>query len=182
MNTRWSWEIGIKTSETVQELWANAVDYFKWCDSNPIRPKRTVIAGKEVGKKVELELIRPYNLDELCLHCGVTMAYIKSLMQAPVDSEAYLIVGRIIINIKVQIQTLAMVGEISPILAAKVLNLDTQDEGPQKVIIEHVTDLPKLANSEIEILENVNLETGELKFKEDEKSKGKDTDTSTSVG
>lgn len=163
MNTRWSWEIENKVSNTVEELWHNAVEYFKWCDANPIRPKRTVIAGKEVGKKVELELIRPYDLEELCLHCGVTTEYIKSLMQAPKDSEAYLIVGRIIINIKVQVKALAMVGEISPVLASKVLNLDSQDEGPQKVVIEHVGDLPKLANSEIEILENLNLENGEDK-------------------
>lgn len=85
-------------------------------------------------------------------------------MKSPKDSLAYLVVGRILTNIYVQTYELAMVGEISPVLAGKVLNMDTQDEGPQKVVIEYVGDLPKLAKTENEILEQMEIENGEVKI------------------
>lgn len=173
MNTRWVWEEEPRESNSVQEFYKNSLDYFKWCGQNPIKPKRTVIAGKEVGKKVEIEKIRPYSLKELCIFCGVTEEYVRDMLSAPKDSEAYLCVGRIILNIQVQLTTLALVGEISPILASKILSLDTKDDGPQKVVIEHVGDLPALSSSEIQILENIDLENGELKILKDKNAKDK---------
>lgn len=164
MNNRNHWDIPMRVTNTVEDLWANAIEYFKWCDQNPIRAKRTVTQGKEIGRKVEIEKIRPYSLKALCLHCGVTEEYIKDLMKSPKDSLAYLVVGRILTNIYVQTYELAMVGEISPVLAGKVLNMDTQDEGPQKVVIEYVGDLPKLAKTENEILEQLEIENGEVKI------------------
>lgn len=166
MSNRNHWELPSRITVTVQDLWTNALEYFKWCDANPVRFKRTVTQGKEIGRKVEVEKIRPYSLKALCLHCGVTEEYIKDLMSAPKDSEAYLVVGRILTNIYVQIYELAMVGEISPVLAGKVLNMDTQDDGPQKVVIEYVGDLPKLAKTENEILEQLEIQNGELKIPE----------------
>lgn len=166
MNTRWHWELPQKTSETIQDLWENAVEYFKWCEANPVRPKRTVLVGKEAGKKLEVEFMRPYSMQALILHCGVTEEYILSLRNAPKDSEAYLIVSRIIMNVWVQNYELAAVGEISQAMALKMLKLDKQDEGPQKVIIEHVHGLPALGNSENEILQMIELQNGELKNKD----------------
>lgn len=179
MNTRNHWEVSSAVTNTVHDLWKNAVEYFKWCDANPMRFKRTVIAGKEVGRKVEVEKVRPYSLKALCLHCGVTEDYIKDLMKSPKDSEAYLIAGRILTNIFVQIYELGLVGEISPVLAAKLLNLDVADEGPQKVVIEHVSDLPKLSTSENDILEQLEIQDGKVKFPESNLGKEEDLSGTT---
>ena len=162
MNNRGHWEVDFRVTNTPQDLWRNAVEYFKWCDMNPIRPKRTLQAGKESGKKVELELIRPYSIKAMCLHCGITEDYLKDMRNADKTSEAYLIVSRILMNIYVQNQEMAMVGEFNPVFTAKVLNMDSEDSGPQKVMIEYVGDLPQLANSENEILEKLNFKNGEV--------------------
>lgn len=169
MNNRWTWEIGIpvRTTTTLQDLWTWAIEYFKWCEANPIRAKRTILAGKEAGKKVEIEKVRPYSMRELCLHAGVTEDYINDLRRSARDSEAFLIVGRIIMNIQVQITALALVGEISPVIADKILNLGSHDDGPKKILIEHVSDLPKLGISEIEILEMINIQNGEIEIPKD---------------
>lgn len=172
-NSRGHWDIDMKTSETPRDLWRNAIDYFKWCDMNPIKPKKTVMAGKEAGKKVDVELIRPYTVKGLCLHCGITEEYLKDMRMTPKESEPYLIISRILMNIYVQNQEMAMVGEFNPVFTAKVLNLESEDDVPRKVMIEYVGDLPGLANSENEILEKLNLENVEFEKLKDENSKRK---------
>lgn len=164
MNNRGHWEIEPKVSNTPEDLWHNAVEYFKWSDMNPLKPKRTVLAGKEVGKKVEVELIRPYSVKALCLHCGITEEYYKDLLRSDKDTVAYMVAARIAMNIWVQIYELGLTGEISPVLADKLLALSKSDDGPQKVIIEHVGDLPKLGNSENEILKMIEIQNGEVQI------------------
>ena len=98
----------------------------------------------------------------MCLHCGITEEYLRDMRALPKDSEAYLIVSRILMNIYVQNQEMAMVGEFNPVFTAKILNMESEDAGPQKIMIEYVGDLPQLANSENEILEKLNLKNGEI--------------------
>lgn len=168
-NNRSIWEEEIRTSNNPQELWTNAIEYFRWCDRNPIQPKAVVMTGKEAGKKVDLSKIRPYQLRGLLLFCGVTEEYFRDMRKAPKDSDAYIVVSRILMNIYVQNMELALVGELSPILAAKVLNLDKEDTGPQKVTIEYVGNIPQLAESENEILQNIEIEKGELKMSKEKR-------------
>ena len=171
-NNRGHWEVDMLESNNPKSLWKNACEYFKWCDKNPIKPRKTVMTGKEAGKQVEVELIRPYTVKALCLHCGITEEYLKDMREAPKDSEAYLVVSRILMNIWVQNAEMAMVGEFNPVFTAKMLNIDMEDNGPQKVVIEYVGNLPPLAKSEIEILENLNLENGNLEISKEKNSKG----------
>ena len=173
-NNRGHWEVELRMSSTPEELWKNAVDYFKWCDKNPITPKKTVMTGKEAGKQVDVQLIRPYTVKALCLHCGITEEYLKDMRDAPKDSVAYLVVSRILMNIWVQNAEMAMVGEFNPVFTAKMLNIDTEDNGPQKVVIEYIGDLPQLSNSENEILGNVDLKNGNLEIVKEKNSKGTD--------
>ena len=70
-----------------------------------------------------------------------------------------------------------MLGEFSPIFAAKAIAMDKEDTGPQKVMIEYVGDLPPLAKSENEILENIKLEGGKPRLIDLEKSRDKNTDS-----
>lgn len=158
------WELEPRVSNTPEELWKNAIEYFKWCDANPILERKTIMAGKEAGRKVEVESIRPYLIKALCLQCGVSEEYLRDMRKAPEDSSAYKIVSRIIMNVWVQIAELGSVSAINSIFAAKMLNLDNGDEAPQKVLIEYVGDVPKLATSENDILKMIELKNGELKI------------------
>jgi hypothetical protein len=54
--------------------------------------------------------------------------------------------------------------------------MDKEDTGPQKVLIEYVGDLPPLAKSENEILENMKLENGKPRLIDVENSRSKNAD------
>lgn len=167
-NNRNHWEaIANETGNpilTPEGLWKGAIEYFKWCDLNPIKAKRTVTTGKGIGTKVEVEFIRPYSLRGMCLHVGVTEEYIRDMRATNKSEIPYLVASRILMNIWVQNTEMAMVGEFNAQFVAKLLNLESYDDTPQRVVIEYVGDLPELSNSESQVLEKLKLENGEPKI------------------
>lgn len=151
------WEIlndgKIVISNTPESWWANAVEYFRWSDEHPIINKKTVMTGKEAGKKVCEELIRPYSLRGLCIHCGISEEYIIDIKHnKEKDSLYYKVLQRIEYVIHTQNLEHAMVGVFNPILTSKILSLDISDDTEQTAItVNIVGDLPKLSESEDEI-------------------------------
>lgn len=167
------WE-NLQVAATPQQLWTKMRQYFKDSDLNPIVIPRTVINGKKAGEQVHELKIRPYSVKAMCMHCGITEEYINDVLQAPDDKNEWKIVIKTgLAIIYVQIYEMGMLGEFSPIFAAKAIAMDKEDTGPQKVTIEYVGDLPPLAKSENEILENMKLENGKLRLIDVEKSKDK---------
>lgn len=169
-NNRNHWEKidqgGIKASNTPQELWNTAREYFKWCDSNPIIIPRLVTNGKEAGRSFDEKKIRPYNVKALCLHCGISEEYLNDILRNG-GGEWLFVVKNMLMCIWTQLFEMGALGEFSPIFTAKALNMDKEDAGPQKVTIEYIGDLPQLSSSENEVLEKLKLERGEIKLKTD---------------
>jgi len=160
------WEmIGTSNQKGVmdaQTLWNGAKEYFKWADEHPIELSRTLTSGKEAGKIVTEEKIRPYSVKALCMYLGLTQEYLKDVRNSQdKNSDFYIAVENILLIVWVQNSEMATIGEFNPVFTAKLLNIDTPDDGPQKITIEYVGDLPRLSNSESEILEKLDLETME---------------------
>lgn len=158
------WEVvnngGIVVSNTPEELWANACAYFKWCDENPLKTKRTITSGKTAGNKVEDENPRPYSIKGLCLHCGILEEYMRDIRNSK-DKQSlyYIVVSKIMYIIYIQNLELATVGVFNPIFTSKVLNMDKDDTPTSAVRVEIVTQgIPELLNSENEILRKLELE------------------------
>jgi hypothetical protein len=157
------WELIGKSKQTgvmdAQTLWSGAMEYFKWADEHPIILSKTITSGKEAGKAVEESKVRPYSIKALCIYLGLTQEYLKDVrLNSDKDSDFYLAIERILLIVFVQNSEMATIGEFNPVFTAKLLNIDSPDEGPKKITIEYVGDLPKLSNSESEILEKLDLE------------------------
>jgi len=152
---------GVTEYKDAEELWKKAEQYFEWCDNTPIKSKRTLQSGKEAGKKVELEHTRPYALKGLCLYCGINEAWLKEISSLGDKTNIwYLVIEKIMYVIYNQNVEGAFVDIFNPIMVTKVLGMDkpTEDEGrvTRVEIVDSTSN--KLANSENEILKNLNQE------------------------
>lgn len=153
----------IVVSDSPQSLWEKAVEYFKWCDANPIIRKITLSAGKNAGKRVNEEFQRPYTIKALCIHCGILEEYLRDIRQSKDESSDYYnVVTKILYIIYTQNAELAIVGIYNPIFTAKLLNIE-KDEVPTKSarveIINSKYGERGLANSETEVLEKLESES-----------------------
>lgn len=157
-------------SNSPETLWINACSYFKWCDDNPIITKRTITQGKQTGTRADIEQKRPYTIKALCLHCNIIEEYLRSIRESKdKGNEYYIVVSKILYIIYTQNLEEAMNGNFSPIMTAKVLNLEKEDTTtPAAITVNVVTQgIPELSNSENEILEKLELEIAHSKiFKE----------------
>lgn len=147
-----------KVSNTPEQLWEAAVGYFKWCDENPISEKRTLLSGKTQGAKIEVEHTRPYTIKAFCLHANISEKYIKDLIDCKAGNEWAMVIEKILYIIYNQNLEGGLIDQFNPIMVSKVLNMDKEndkgnDPPPRVEIVEGQTK--QLANSENEILENL---------------------------
>lgn len=154
-------ESGAKTFLTAKELWEVARAYFKWCKDNPILIKKKAMSGKETGKEVVIEKIRPYTIVTLCLHCGIVPEYLSDMCKLSNKNNEFYHVATTIVNIvKGQNIEMAMVDEFNPIFTKTILGLD-KEEAPQGGITVQIISEEKpllLANSESQLLEKIKEE------------------------
>ena len=70
--------------ETEEDLQKDVDDYFKWCDENPI-------GKQEVSMKtaVTIEIKRPYTVEGLALHLGVTRQTLWNYQKNPKYSRFF---------------------------------------------------------------------------------------------
>lgn len=166
-------------SNTPQQLWESAIEYFKWCDDNPVKAKRTLTSGKTSGEKVELEFVRPYSIKGFCLHCNVSMRYLNDLKDSKDrNSEWYMVVEKIMMIVYTQNLEGAMVDLYNPIITSKLLNLDSEKENEGTHVKVEIVDSRSshLANSENELLKKLDLEKLEILDRKAEILTGKSTD------
>ncbi len=148
---------------TEKGLWEGAVSYFRWCKENPKLIKRTLVSGKEAGKKVEEELERPYTIKGLCFHCGITEEYLYDIKNLKDKTNGFYLVAQQIINlIHTQNVEGAMIGQFNAPMTAKLLNMDTEEKSSTPVTVTIVQGTPALSNSENEILEKLESEKRDL--------------------
>lgn len=157
-------------SNTPKQLWEQAVDYFKWCDENPIKAKQTLKSGKEASKQMEVEYKRPYTIKAFCLHAGISERYITDIKNShALDSEWVMVMEKILYIIYNQNLEGGLVNLYNPIMVSKVLNLDKEpgdNEKPPRVEIVEPEGKKSLANSENEVLKKLDFgKVEELKDK-----------------
>lgn len=144
------------SSDSPEDLWDAAAKYFYWCDINPITAKKPIISGNKAGTQVNYEQRRPYSIKGLCIHCNITEEYLQDIRNSKnKDSDYWHVVSKIIYLIWLNNFEGAMVGEFNPIFTAKVLNMDKEEAPSGTITIIHEQGLPRLAESENEILENL---------------------------
>lgn len=154
------WDRPSLESNNAQQLWENALAYFKWNQENPIEFKRTVMSGKEAGSKVLIEAPRMLTVKGLCLFCGVMEEYLKDLWSSRDRSnEFYIVATRILYHIHTQNMEFAAIDVFNAGLVTRLHKLEDDEVPTGGITINHVRNLPPLANSEIEVLEKLDAET-----------------------
>lgn len=156
---------GRTVSNTPEQLWEAAVDYFQWCDNNPITYKRTLTSGKEAGKSMTVEAKRPYSVKALCLHCSISERYLEDLRTlSDRSSEWYMVVEKIWYVIYTDNLEGALIDLYSPIMVAKVLKMDAPiQDNDEPVKIEMVDSRSnELSISENEVLKKLDFGKVEL--------------------
>ena len=153
------WDKESLESVTAQQLWENALEYFRWNQSNPITFKKTVMSGKQAGDKVEIEAPRMLSVKALCLYCGLLEEYLQDIWQSrDRTSEYYIVATRILHHIHVQNMEYAALDIFNPILVSKLHKIETEEVPTGSIKVEFVRNLPALATTEIEVLEKLDAE------------------------
>jgi len=148
-------------SETPDSFLKKAMEYFSWCDDNPIKSKRTLTSGKTQGAKVEMEFVRPYTIKGLCLHCNIPEKFLIDISKTFNPEEEWrVVVEKALMVIYNQNLEGGIVDMYNPILVSKVLNLDKQQDNTQASIrVEIVkSNSEQLATSENEVLQMLDSE------------------------
>ena len=172
-------EKAITISDTPEDLWRRACEYFQWCDENPIATKEAIKSGKMTGSTVVQEYARPYSIKGLCLHCGITEEYIRDIRYAnDKESPFYIVISKILYLIHTQLLEYATVGVFNPIFTAKILNVDKEEVPASSVRVEIVGGLPELSTSENEILEKMEIENGTFRNSKEQNTQESNLGTS----
>lgn len=139
------------SGDTAEDLWNDAVEYFLWCERNPIYKDEMV---RQTGEIVAMEVPRAFNLAALCIHCGVTVSYINSMARNQNAGDYYYVAQKILSVIYSQNLEYAMSGIFNANITAKKLNLgesDAEGKAPAIINISVVNDgAPPLLSSEQE--------------------------------
>lgn len=147
-------------STTPEQLWQQAIEYFKWNDENPIKAKRTLTSGKTQGEKITVEFNRPYTVKAFCLHAGISERWINDIKEShDKSSDWYTVMERILTIIYTQILEGGLVDLYNPIMVSKVLNMDKQDGETDKPPRVEIVDSRQntLSNSEDEVLKKLDF-------------------------
>ncbi len=153
---------GSQIVNTPEWLMEQAIAYFTWCEDNPIKTKRTISSGKAAGTTTTVEHTRLYNIKAFCVYAGISERYLKEISETnDKNSEYYKIVEKILSVIYSQNLEGAAADIFNPIIVSKVLNLDKEEnkEKENNVKVEIVNSISsRLANSESEVLQNLDFE------------------------
>lgn len=119
-----------------EELWDNALEYFRWCDENPII--EIDFRGKNV-ERVELEKRRPYQKDAFALACDCSSWDVIEALKT-VNEDFLAVVTRIERAITLQKYEGAAVGQFNPLIIARDLGLSDQQkhtfDGNVQIVID----------------------------------------------
>lgn len=125
-----------KLFATPQLMWEAAVEYFKWCEDNPLI--EIDFRGKEV-EQVELPKMRAFTIQGLCLYLDCNVQYFNDFQArikentSEIDKDFTAVITRIRETIYNQKFTGAAAGFLNPNIIARDLGLTDKKD------VDHTT-------------------------------------------
>lgn len=116
------------------ELWEAACAYFQWADENPWKKQDFIRGGDLAGNKVELETARPYTIQEMCVHLGISVKTFERYGQDEGFSPIVTHIREIIYSQKL---SGAAVGAFNASIIARDLGLTDKQETKFNADINH---------------------------------------------
>lgn len=124
-----------KLFKTPQLLWEAAVEYFDWCEENPLYESKLVTyEGQSVIEKIPLR--RPYTLEALCIYLDANTSYFRQFKAAlrekvdktQEDKDFSTVIKRIEETIRTQKFEGASVGQFNANIIARDLGLKDRSD------------------------------------------------------
>lgn len=75
-----------KLFATADLLWEEACEYFKWCVNNPLK-KQEVVKYRESYEKIDIDLMRPFTMEGLCLYLNCNKGYFNDFERGLKDKK-----------------------------------------------------------------------------------------------
>ena len=114
---------------TPEQLGIKALEYFEYCNNNPIKSSQLITGGQKAGDIKEVNKHRMYTIEGLCLHIGLNTKYLWQLEEQikdklDVDSIRYSnILNHIRDTIRTQRLELAAANELNPLIVSRIEGL-----------------------------------------------------------
>ena len=174
-----------KIFETSEMLWATAVEYFEWCDNHPYLrpeqkkgnisiPRNNELTDEQVDKIsnsiVNIETLRPYSIEGLCMYIGVNVQYLNDFENGIKDKDVSLLsedeslinkdFSAVITRIKYVIRERqidgGLIGGYNPMLVARILNLRERTDITSEDKALNITNVTfaGLSSDEVDSLSN----------------------------
>jgi hypothetical protein len=79
-----------KLFTTPELMWQAACEYFEWCIVNPFKEENYISSGPKGGSIIELNKMRPFTMQGLCLYLNCNVAYFRTFKaQLPDDDKGF---------------------------------------------------------------------------------------------
>lgn len=137
-------------------MWEAAMEYFKWCDDNPLK-KAELVKYEGLAEQVDVDVRRPYTFTGVCLYLGVHDNYLIQFKNAlkPEEKEFSQVIAMIEKTVANQQIEGAMSGFFNGNIVSRVQGLvdksDVTTKGmPMQIPAPNVftKDTPPTASSE----------------------------------
>jgi len=76
---------GTKKLFTPEQLALNALEYFEYCQNNPIKSNQLITGGNKGGEVIQVDKPRMFTIEGLCLSMGVNTKYLYDLIDQVKD-------------------------------------------------------------------------------------------------
>lgn len=142
---------------TAEDLWEAACLYFAWCETNDLHKPEMIKTGADTGKTVYADIPRPFTVTGLCIHCGITIHYLREMAKNRDGGAFYEVAQRILAVIYTQKLEYAIAGIYNAPIVGKELRIGEEEPGGKMPAIIQITSVsngaPGLATSEQDIEE-----------------------------
>ena len=120
------WKIADHSSQnlafdTPEELWTKAMEYFEWCDSNPLKEEKLFHFQGAITRDT-VNKMRAYTQKELCLFIGVNEVYLTQFTKAKM--ERHKDYAMVITRIRDVIYTQKFIGASAELLNPNIIAME----------------------------------------------------------
>ena len=133
-----------KLFATPQLLWDACVEYFEWCDNNPLleatRQKRKISRDEEIIEQHALPKMRAYTIQGLCLYLDCNVVYFNQFESSLKDKNDKLSLdfSKIVTRVRETIYNQKFTGAASGFFNSNIIarDLGLTDKSETKVSVE----------------------------------------------
>jgi len=134
------WKIADHSSQNLafdspEELWDKAMEYFEWCDSNPLKEEKLFHFQGNITRETANKM-RAYTQKEFCLFIGVNEVYLSQFDEGKM--ERHKDYAKVIARIRDVIYTQKFVGASAELLNPNIIAMELGLKSRTEMTVEKI--------------------------------------------